>query len=367
MTKTFINIFILIIISNSCNNVENANKKPKANPDTEQSDFVSKVFEPQDKTYMRFQYFDFLEPRCHKFEQVNENNYQDVQILEIRKIALDDFFEIEDKLINLEALMIVYTQIGTEEFEQLMESLASKKYFKKLILNHNGFKTIPASISRLKGLITLDLSFQDYPELPEEITELPNLSYLRVAKNKQLRSLPTSLGNLSNLEILDFAGTSVREFPSSIGNCAILKNITANACQIRSIPSQIGKLTELRDINLGYNKIKEIPKEMGKLTKLIGLYIGNNQLSEIPDEFRNLTNLEICGFPLNNLREFPSAILNAKNLRTLTLYDNEFTNIPQELSGLKKLEILYIDVPKMNKLDLETIKTGLPSLDIRNK
>lgn len=367
MKKRILLYCLLSIFFTGCNNVEYANQKTKSSTKTGEHAFVSKVYEPQDKMFRRFQYYDFLEPRCHKFEQVNDTNYQEVHILEIRKTALQEFFDIESKLINLEALMIVYTQFDHDDFENLVDVLAKKKHFKKLILNHNGFKKIPANISKLKGLITLDLSFQDFPTLPDEITDLPKLSYLRVAKNKNLKSLPVSLGKLTNLEILEFGGTSMQELPKSIGNCINLKNLTGNACQLKAIPAEIGMLTEMRDINLGHNKIESIPNEMGLLTEMIGLYLGGNQLQEIPDELKALTKLEVCGFPINKLRVFPHSVLTAKNLRTLSLYDNEFTSVPKELIELKNLKILYLDVPKINNLDLKTIKDALPSLDIRNK
>lgn len=368
--KKLASLLIILLLISSCNNVEHVNQdntKKSKNPSSEKSEFISKVFEQPDRHYSRFQYYDFLAPRCHKLPQIKTTKLEEVQILEINKVSLDEFFEIENQLINLEALMVVYTQIDEANFERLIKALENKKHFIKLILNHNGLTEIPTSISRLTKLITLDLSFQDFKTLPDEITQFPNLSYLRVAKNRSLTELPENIGNLSDLEILEFAGTNVSILPKSIGLLSNLENITGNACQIKSIPNEIGQLRKLKSINLGYNKIKDIPSQFGNLLELEYLSLGDNDISRIPDELRNLKKLKICGLSGNKLTYFPTEILSSKKMETLKLHRNSISNIPKELSELVELKLFYIDKDDIKEDDLKFLQTEIPDLDIRLK
>ena len=366
-------ILISLICFLACNNVEYANQKSKNKTSeiqktkSKKTSFQSKIYEPKDARLGRFQYYDFLAPRCHKMNQLTNTNLMEVQILEIRKENLEQFFEVEKELTNLEALMIVYTQIDMDSFEKLISSLSTKQYFKKLILNHNGLREIPSNISKLKKLITLDLSFQEFKKLPEEITQLSDLTYLRVAKNKSLVELPASLGNLSKLKILEFGGTNMRSIPLSIGELSDLENITGNACQLKSIPEGIGRLRLLKSINLGYNKITAIPSQIGECANLEYLAIDDNSLNEIPQELGNLTKLKSCGLSGNKLKEFPRELLSSKDLISLILHGNNFTSIPMEITELKQLKILYLDANKINKDRLEAIKSELPLLEIKNR
>ena len=60
-----------------------------------------------------------------------------------------------------------------------------------------------------------------------------------------------------------------------------------------SIPSEIGNLTNLTYLNLNYNHLTgSIPSEIGNLTNLTNLSLSSNQLTgEIPSEICNFQNI----------------------------------------------------------------------------
>ena len=60
-----------------------------------------------------------------------------------------------------------------------------------------------------------------------------------------------------------------------------------------SIPSEIGNLTNLEYLRLDNNQLTgEIPPEIGNLTNLTHLYLNSNELTgEIPESICELTNL----------------------------------------------------------------------------
>ena len=114
-----------------------------------------------------------------------------------------------------------------------------------------------------------------------------------------------------------------------------------------TIPTELGNLSELRRLNLDRNQLSgTIPTELGNLSELRGLSLYSNQLSgTIPTELGNLSDLKILWLGANQLTgPIPSELGNLSNLVELTLYNNQLTGaIPSELGDLTNLERLEID------------------------
>ena len=102
-----------------------------------------------------------------------------------------------------------------------------------------------------------------------------------------------------------------------------------------SMPSSLGNLTNLRELYLYYNQLNgEIPPSLGNLTNLTILDLDTNQLSgEIPSSLGNLTNLTELYLNSSELTgEIPSSFENLTNLEALWLYGNRLSgSIPATL------------------------------------
>ena len=144
-------------------------------------------------------------------------------------------------------------------------------------------------------------------------------------QNNLTGTIPSELGNLSNLKRLDFR----------------LNNLTG------TIPSELGKLDSLLDLYLSRNELTgTIPSELGDLGSLRTLVLSRNELTgTIPSELGNLSNLERLDFRLNNLTgTIPSELGDLSSLLDLYLSRNELTGtIPSELGGLSSLQVLGLD------------------------
>ncbi|MEM8893404.1 MAG: leucine-rich repeat domain-containing protein, partial [Bacteroidota bacterium] len=160
----------------------------------------------------------------------------------------------------------------------------------------------------------------------ERLTELSlDNDGVGVTGNNLLGTLPTSLGDLTELIVLDLSENS---------------NIFDN------IPIELGNLTKLIDLQLDGNILSgTIPSEIGNLTNLSVLSLQRNELTgEIPTSLAGLTNLRILNLE-NNLLEgvIPTSFSNLSSLEELTLNDNQLSgSMPSELVGLSNLQFLNL-------------------------
>ena len=123
-------------------------------------------------------------------------------------------------------------------------------------------------------------------------------------------------------------------------------NLAANRLT-GSIPSELGNLSNLKDFRLGHNRLTgSIPSELGNLVNLQWLDLGRNRLiGSIPSELGGLANLETMSLAVNSLTgSIRSELGNLAKLRMLLLGDNRLTgSIPAEPGNLG-----------LNTLDLST-------------
>ena len=175
--------------------------------------------------------------------------------------------------------------------------------------------------------------------LPEDEYNLSAISFL-----------PAEIGNLTNLEDLNLANSSIPgPIPPEIGKLTNLKRLDLiNSSLYGSIPSEIGNLTNLESLRLTDNDLSgSIPSEIGNLTKLKYLELDENNLSgPIPAVIGIfLTNLRYLHLAENNLSGPIPATLAAltTNLKRLDLADNSLSGpVPSELGALTNLYELFL-------------------------
>ena len=87
-------------------------------------------------------------------------------------------------------------------------------------------------------LILLDLSGLELTQLPPEIGQLRNLTWLYV-DNNLLTQLPATIGQLSNLGELDVEGNQLTELPPEIGQLSNLRKLNLNGNPLQTPPPEI--------------------------------------------------------------------------------------------------------------------------------
>lgn len=178
--------------------------------------------------------------------------------------------------------------------------------------------------------------------------------YLQLSSNQLSNAIPSSLGNLSNLERLylndnQLSGT----FPLSFGNLIKLKKIYLSGNLLNGvIPSFLGNLSNLKELVLERNQFRgNIPSSLGNLSNLQILGLNTNQLlGDIPSTFVNLSSLQQLDLSHNLFNiQIPEVLTNLSNLQILNLSQNQFSGeIPAWIGNLSNLQYLKLDNNNLN-------------------
>ncbi|MDH3328068.1 MAG: hypothetical protein OEM01_02430 [Desulfobulbaceae bacterium] len=122
-----------------------------------------------------------------------------------------------------------------------------------------------------------------------------NVIQIDLSGNNLDGSIPSSVGNLSQLQKLSLSSNSLSgPIPSQLGNLSQLQKLYLEANSLSGpIPSQLGNLTQLQKLYLGANSLTgPIPSQLGNLSQLLELALQNNKLcGPVPETLINLINL----------------------------------------------------------------------------
>jgi hypothetical protein len=201
--------------------------------------------------------------------------------------------------------------------------------------------SIPTELGNLTNLEELWLSYNQLTgSIPSELGNLGNLTLLNLNSNQLTGSIPTELGNLRYLWLNNNQLTG--SIPTELGNLSNLRYLWLNNNQLTgTIPTELGNLTNLGSLEMAGNSLTgSIPTELGNLTNLWNLWLmGNNLTGSIPSELSNLTNLKELWLSGNQLTgSIPTELGNLSNLESLILSSNQLTgSIPSELGNLSNL------------------------------
>jgi hypothetical protein len=164
-------------------------------------------------------------------------------------------------LVNLE----VFSFGCLESLETLPEEIGNLSKLKELIIdNGNGCSmsvSLPRSIGKLQSLRVLRLygaiesTEQRKISLPDTIAELRQLEVLDLGRNG-LAAVPPSIAALSNLKTLRLEYNALKTVPAFVGEFKNLKELSLDANEnIKILPASFAKFKGL-EISMGNNALK---------------------------------------------------------------------------------------------------------------
>jgi leucine-rich repeat protein SHOC2 len=230
--------------------------------------------------------------------------------------------------------------------------------------------------------------------------------------NKQLKEIPTDIGEYKNVEVINFSFNDLNEISEDICSLNNLKALYLTENNITMLPNCLYDMKNLQELGLTDNKLKFLDKDFEKL-KLSKLQLSNNKFIDVGDEifkinpynlsfldlrnnpFRknlslinrfsnlsqiniencsienqinisNLSKLEIFNANHNKLKDFPNGISNSKGLKEIYLRENIIEILNDSVNFLVSLEVLDLSNNRLKSLpNLKQLK-NLTTLSLAN-
>ncbi|KAI7995272.1 Phytosulfokine receptor 1 [Camellia lanceoleosa] len=184
----------------------------------------------------------------------------------------------------------------------------------------------------LDQLTTLNLSINFLRgSLPPSLFQMSNLQVIDLSKNDFSGSIPMSI-NLPFLEIVDISGNSFYgRIPSGFGNCSSLEHLWLGQNFFAgAIPEDISRLPRLNQLGLRDNRFSgELSSGIGNLSELVVLDISLNSFSgPIPDVFHRFAKLQEFYAESNNFSGgIPNSLANSRTIISLVLRNNSLNGV----------------------------------------
>ncbi|XP_058768731.1 receptor-like protein EIX1 [Vicia villosa] len=252
---------------------------------------------------------------------------------------------------------------------KLPDSFGALQQIESLYLNNNNFFGEITSLIPCQSLKLIDVGDNNLQgTLPMWIGhDLPMLIVMRLRANKFQGNIPTSMCNLSFLQVLDLSMNNITgSIPQCFGDLIALSNSMLPRESFHHILSSFASYTEeyasgtfydkeilalkgsnreyktnlglMTTIDLSCNHITgEIPQSMTKLVALIGLNLsGNNLTGSIPNNFGHMKSLESLDLSRNHL--FGRIPTSFSNLNFLSYMNLSFNNLEGEIPQSTQLQ-----------------------------
>ncbi|KAF7849921.1 hypothetical protein BT93_L0127 [Corymbia citriodora subsp. variegata] len=326
-----------------------------------EGDFKNIFFEKTPKFSTIFQ-LEKLILRCTQLKQIDKSigNVQHLDYLEIRSEAIESLPKSID---NLKSLMVLRID---KRLSVLPHSISNSAKVKHLILSQRELQKLPNSIGQLK-------------KVPNSIGRLQSLVKLDLSRSR-IRSLPDCIGNLKMLKVLNLNDSRIRMLKN-------LKELLAHSDHLEGeIPSEIGALSSLKVLDLSGGRLSGLPTTINQLTKLHILYLlasdsiqhllelpkslkflafSSKSLTAIPD-FSNLTNLFHLCIRKTSVQEEPKieGIVRLHALRRLILCIGKKALPPTDFSSLSQLQ--YLNISYVDSQSLTKLPSSLQYLALKN-
>ena len=178
---------------------------------------------------------------------------------------------------------------------------------------------------KLIGLKRLKLAC-GLTEFPTEIFALADTLEILDLTDNQFTEIPNRIAELKHLRVLFLSNNRFTEFPKILASCPALTMIGFKSNQIETVPENAFPPL-LRWLILTDNKIKKIPKSLGDCNLLQKCALAGNQIEVLPLEMAKCVNLELLRISANKLKVIPTWLFELPKLSWVAFGGNP--GVPQ--------------------------------------
>eukprot|EP01018_Ginkgo_biloba_P026899 Gb_15089 [translate_table: standard] len=204
---------------------------------------------------------------------------------------------------------------------------------------------LPEQIANLTNLTYIDLSSNNFAgRIPSALGRLQNLERLLLDSNKLEASIPSEIGQLAGLGLLSLSDNMLSgRIPDAFSNLKQLRDLYLHSNHLSGdIPPSLGRSWRLEVLDLSDNKLRgKIPPEVARLQNLIYFNLSGNMLEgPLPPEVGKMEHVQEIDVSKNKLGgKIPATIESCSELQSLNLSWNALQGpIPNSLAQLKSLE-----------------------------
>lgn len=180
--------------------------------------------------------------------------------------------------------------LSSNQLAKLPDTIGAWTNLQNLLCGQNFLDELPASIGQLGAVSKIVLSDNRLKTLPIELSSLGKLKTLSLDGNLLGQGVamktfsPEVFGNALCycLEELDLSGNQFEEVPQTIARLSRLKRLTLANNRLKALPGELGKLTELEYLDASENRLTFLPD--GLLTgmcSLSELWLKNNPMDRL--------------------------------------------------------------------------------------
>lgn len=154
----------------------------------------------------------------------------------------------------------------------------------------------------------------------------------------RIQTLPSEIGLLSELEVLDLHGEELSSLPESIGDLSSLRELRAGGNRLERLPYGLRRLHSLRSLVLTENQLTSLPEEIGDLAELEELRVGDNDLEALPEGLLALSSLRELDLASEGLSQRGRQATGPPRREIA----RRLTSLPDRIAEMPALEIIHV-------------------------
>ncbi len=222
------------------------------------------------------------------------------------------------------------------ESQILNKTTGQQLHIRPMDTNHgticNGLRSLPSEIANLKQLEYLYIANSEIEIIPDEIAYLESCTDLEIYNCPKLKEFPMAVAQMPNIAALNISNNaqwSAEQIYAGLDAVAtgpsreMIQILYARQNKLEIMPESFRNMKRLSMLDLAYNDIREVPT-LGKDIDFSQLYLDGNQLESLPHDaegyFCGYANTETFSVKYNRLKKVPN-IFSAKSIDKIKSVD----------------------------------------------
>ena len=230
-----------------------------------------------------------------------------------------------------------------------LASLDIAKTLDHLTIVNIGLKVIPEEVWKQSTHVAfLMLSHNYLDNISESLNMLESLTCIDLSHNK-LSKLPAALTTLIDLVSMDLSFNYISELNENIGALRQLTSLSAHNCKIKRIPESICEIKDLKRIELAGNSLVSLPNSLSRLHQLEMLTFDPSELGAAfgGEEFDKTVKkafipAEVALKGIESIKAHMERMRVARSTGSLSLRNLGLRNIPEDVWTLSFLTDLTL-------------------------